>query len=143
MEPLEVRRTIGATPERLFEAWTEPAQLLAWWGPPGVACIDARVDLRVGGTYRIANRLPDGHVLWISGEFVVIDRPRKLVFTWSLEPAAAVSELVTVDFEQRGKGTEVVVRHERIPDEPTRDQHRQGWDGCLDGLDHYMQRTSG
>jgi len=142
MDVLEVRRTIRATPEQLFDAWTQPPHLLEWWGPPGIDCIDAQVDLRVGGNYRIANRLPDGRVLWISGEFGVIDRPRKLVYTWSLQAGTTVAEIVTVLFEPRGDRTEVVVRHERIPDLATRDVHRQGWEGCLDGLDHYAQRTS-
>jgi uncharacterized protein YndB with AHSA1/START domain len=67
MITLVVRRTIRATPERLFEAWTEPAQLRRWWGPQDVECLDAQVDLRVGGQYRIANRFPDGRIVWIAG----------------------------------------------------------------------------
>ncbi len=58
--PLVVRRTIKAGPERVFEAWTRPELLLAWWGPRPVRCSGAEVDLRVGGRYRIDNQLPDG-----------------------------------------------------------------------------------
>lgn len=66
---LVVRRTIHASAERLFEAWTQPICLKEWWGPDNVRCVDAEVDLRVGGGYRIANQFPDGKLVWIVGEF--------------------------------------------------------------------------
>ena len=53
---LVVRKWIRATPERSFDAWTTPLALRKWWGPEGVECTEAEVDLRVGGHYRIANR---------------------------------------------------------------------------------------
>src|SRR5262249_59705588 len=66
---LVVRRTIRATPERLFDAWTDPAQLVRWWGPKGVVCTHAEIDLCVGGRYRLAHRFPDGGGVWVTGEF--------------------------------------------------------------------------
>lgn len=134
MITLEVRRAIRATPQRLFEAWTQPALLRQWWGPKGVACIDAQIDLRVGGAYRIANRFPDNRVLWIAGEFEQIEPPSLLVYTWRVEPQTT-SERVTVRFEPRGEVTDVVVRHECIADTSARDQHERGWLDCLEGLE--------
>jgi uncharacterized protein YndB with AHSA1/START domain len=136
MLTLVVRKVIRASPERLFAAWTEPAQLRRWWGPAGVECTDAEVDLRVGGGYRIANRFADGRVVWIAGEFEVIEPPRRLVYSWRLEgqPGAAESERVTVRFDSHEAGTEVVVSHERIATTEDRDQHTAGWEGCLEGL---------
>jgi len=139
MVTLVVRKTIHATPGCLFAAWTEPAQLKEWWGPEGVACIDPEVDLRVGGRYRIGNRLPDGKVLWIAGEFEVVDPPYQLTYTWQLEGAPRASERVTVRFEPRGSATEVVVTHERIPNKAIREQHEYGWHGCLEGLAEYLE----
>jgi uncharacterized protein YndB with AHSA1/START domain len=136
---LSVRKTIRATPERLFEAWTHPDQLLNWWGPEGVTCIGAEIDLSVGGRYRIGNQMPDGSKLWITGEFEVIDPPRRLAYTWSLEGIAGPAERVTVRFEPLGGVTEVVVTHERIADEATRDQHERGWIGCLHGLARFVE----
>jgi len=139
MMTLVVRRTIRASAERLFTAWTDPAQLKLWWGPRGVQCTSAEVDLRLGGRYRIGNRFPDGKVLWITGEFETIEPPRKLVYSWSLEPATHDPERVTVQFEARGDATEVIVTHERIADEALRDMHQQGWMGCLEGLVDYLE----
>jgi uncharacterized protein YndB with AHSA1/START domain len=101
-----------------------------------VICCDAEVDLRVGGRYRIGNRLPDGTVVWITGEFEVVEPPSRLVYTWLVEGKSAPRDhsLVTVRFEARGDGTEVIIVHERIDSEETRRDHEGGWTGCLDGL---------
>ena len=136
---LIVRRTIRASAARLFEAWTQPAQLKQWWGPESVECVDAQVDLRVGGRYRIANRFPDGKILWIAGQFEVIEAPDRLVYTWALEPLSGAAERVTVRFVAQGQATEVIVTHEGIASAPARDRHEQGWRGCLDGLASHLQ----
>jgi uncharacterized protein YndB with AHSA1/START domain len=134
---LVVSRLIRATPERLFDAWTSAAELVKWWGPEAVTCVGAEVDLRVGGSYRIGNRFPDGTVLWIAGEFELIERPQRLAYTWRIEPAQGADERVLVTFTTRGADTEVSVRHERIGDEARRRRHEQGWHGCLAGLAQY------
>jgi uncharacterized protein YndB with AHSA1/START domain len=136
---LIVRRTIRASPERLFAAWTEPERIKTWWGPAHISCPAAEIDLRVGGRYRIANRMPDGSLLWIAGEFLRIEPPQMLVYSWRIEPDEHATERVTVRFEARGADTEVVVSHEHIADEKIRDQHAQGWEGCLDGLAQYCE----
>jgi uncharacterized protein YndB with AHSA1/START domain len=138
-----VRRVIAASPGRLFAAWTTAAQLQAWWGPRGVRCTGAQVDARVGGAYRIDNQLPDGAVLSIVGEFLVVDPPRELVFTWRLHPGDAGPEQVTVRFEPCATGTEVVVVHERIATPQARDQHADGWRGCLAGLEGHIGGSAG
>jgi uncharacterized protein YndB with AHSA1/START domain len=139
---LTVHRMIRATPERLFEAWTQPGQLKQWWGPETVTCIAAEVDLRVGGRYRLANQFPDGSVVWIIGEFQVIEAPYRLTYTWQIEESSGSSELVTVRFEPHGGEIEVTVTHTRILDRTTRDRHEQGWLGCLKGLVEYLSATA-
>jgi uncharacterized protein YndB with AHSA1/START domain len=135
---LVVRRTIRAPVERVFEAWTKADQIRRWWGPGPVTCLGAEVDLRVGGAYRIGNQLPDGTVMWITGVFELVSPPRELVYSWSTAPDAPSSERVTVRFEPREGATEVTIVHERIPNGTSRDQHQQGWFGCLDGLERYL-----
>ena len=139
---LVVRKTIPSTPERLFAAWTDPAELRRWWGPDGVTCIGSEIDLRVGGRYRIGNRLPDGTTLWIVGAFEAIERPRRLIYTWAIEGGAGAVERVTVDFAHQGSGTEVTVTHTRIETETLRRQHEHGWVGCLDGLARFVTSHS-
>jgi uncharacterized protein YndB with AHSA1/START domain len=139
MVTLVVRKTIRASAERLYTAWTDPTQVKRWWGPRGVQCTAAEIDLRIGGRYRIANQFPDGKILWITETFESIEAPHKLVYTWQLEAQTDTFERVTVQFEPRGDETEVIVTHELIPNETLRDMHQQGWIGCLDGLASYLE----
>ena len=104
----------------------------------GVQTCALPIYLRVGGAYRIANRLPDGTLLWIFGEFEVVDPPFRLVYTWRIDPSEPGSERVSVQFEPRGDATEVIVVHERIRDAAMRARHEQGWVGCLDNLANYQ-----
>ena len=84
---LVVERTIHASPERVFDAFTDPEQLRVWWWPEGFTCPAAEVDLRVGGRYRIEMRWPDAipeqarFSHYLGGEYYVIDRPRHLVMS--------------------------------------------------------------
>ena len=139
---LVVRRRVRASAARLFAAWTLPEQVERWWGPRPGTCIGADIDLRVGGRYRIAHRMPDGAVIYIGGVFRRIDPPRQLVYTWRREPGSGVEEQVTVRFEPMDGGTEVVVVHERIADQQSRDTHEAGWNGCLDGLEAFVRDES-
>jgi uncharacterized protein YndB with AHSA1/START domain len=142
-EDLVLRRTIRAPAVRLFAAWVEPARLMEWWGPaPDVKCIEAGIDLRVGGLYRIANRMPDGVIILLVGEFLVIELPRRLTYSWRVEPGGRSTERVTVRFEPRGlESTDVVIVHQSIPDRTLREKHELGWHGCLDGLAAYSTRA--
>ena len=112
---------------------------MKWWGPRGVTCIAADIDLRVGGHYRLGNALPDGTVLWITGRFEVIERPNLLVYTWTVETKTESDERVTVRFDEIDcNGTMLSLTHERIPTDALRDQHQTGWIGCLDGLAEHL-----
>lgn len=82
--------------------------------------------------------MPDGNILWIVGEFERIEVPHLLVFTWMLDVENSTTERVSVRFERHETGTEVVLTHEQISTPILREQHQQGWIGCLDGLSGYL-----
>lgn len=108
---------------------------MKWWGPPDTDCTEAQIDLRVGGQFRLANKLPDGQVVWIAGTYEEIDPPRRLRYTWLIESAPdGHASNVTISFEASNGGTDVVVSHENIENATLRDSHEGGWIGCLDGL---------
>jgi uncharacterized protein YndB with AHSA1/START domain len=143
---LVVRRFIAVGPDRLFRLWTRAESLQRWWGPAGVTCPFAEIDPRSGGAYTIDNLLPDGSVVRITGEFERVDPPTELVFSWRVQAPGApppVRQRVTVRFDAVEGGTDVVVRHQRIPDEATRANHEQGWIGCLEGLDRLAGTAPG
>jgi uncharacterized protein YndB with AHSA1/START domain len=127
----------------VFQAWIDPEQLLVWWGPSHVTCTHAEVDARPGGAYRLDNRLPDGSVLVIRGEFLHCEPPRRLEYTWSVTPGSSgTAERVRVDFNPHPEGTEVVVHHERIADPELARGHEEGWLGCLRGLSEFLGEGS-
>jgi uncharacterized protein YndB with AHSA1/START domain len=64
----------------------------------------------------------------------VIEPPSKLVYTWKWEESAMPDSTVTVEFHDRGKSTEVVLRHDGLVDPDSRARHEHGWNGCLDNL---------
>ena len=137
MQPTELnlRRVIRAPREAVFAAWTEPELLKRWWGPGPVTCPEAHVDLREGGAYRLANREPDGKIVWISGTFERVRAPEELVYTWRVGEADDEPTLVRVKFLPHAEGTELLLTHERFAVEAVRDMHLQGWGGCIDKLE--------
>lgn len=131
---LVVRRTIAATPETLFDAWTKPDLLMKWWGPKNVTCIAAEIDLEIGGIFNITNQLADGKIMIIHGVFEHIQRPVELIYSWNTDKSLGVEEKVTVWFKAKTNGTEVIVNHERISSDALHQSHELGWQGCLAGL---------
>ncbi len=135
---LIVRRVIKAQPDRVFNAWTNASILQLWWGPKGITCPEAEIDLEIGGVYKISNRLPDGSIVWIKGQFEEIIKNQKLVYSWWSSEHQIQKERVTVWFKKDKHGTEVVVSHERIATQGSVEDHTHGWLGCLEGLVEYF-----
>lgn len=132
---LRVRRTFQARPERVFRAWTEPAELKRWAGPGETEVAVVEVDLRVGGRYRINMQAPDGTPYHVVGTYREVDPPKKLVYTWFWETNPGMGEtVVTVEFRDLGTETEVVLTHELFPAEADRNTHETGWTACLEKL---------
>ena len=127
--PLVVRRTIAAGAEELFDAWLDPQALAIWMRPTGIRRTTATTDARVGGRYEIlmeGDQTTHPH----HGVYRLIDRPRRLVFTWISKATEGRETLVTVDFQPHGDLTEVVITHERLPDGASA-SHTEGWTSAL------------
>ncbi len=132
-EAVRLTRTINADRERVFRTWTDPAEMKRWAAPEGYEIPNVEVDLRVGGSYRIRMVNPEGQTYNVVGVYHEITSPTKLVYTWQWqEPEHDVGEtLVTVEFKDVGGATEIVLVHERMPNEEARNGHEQGWTSCL------------
>jgi uncharacterized protein YndB with AHSA1/START domain len=133
---LSVARVIHATPDRVFRAWTVPTELQRWSCPEGATVEDAAVDLKVGGSYTIVMRNAAGDTHTAVGTYREIDPPRRLVYTWNWrEPDHQVGEtVVTVEFNDLGGSTEVVLRHEGFPAPEATAAHEDGWTSCFGRL---------
>ncbi len=137
---MRITRTVPASPERVFAAFTEPELLQQWWGPAGFTLPQASVDLRVGGRYRFGMQPPQGDVMYLVGTFREIKRPDRLVYTWAWESAPEMETIVTVEFRDVEGDTEITVTQEPFPDDEARQQHRYGWEGGLDRLTEILRR---
>ena len=138
---LRLTRVVKGDPARVFRAWTEPEQMLEWACPEGLSVEAVEVDLRVGGRYRIAMKAPDGGTHTAVGEYRVVERPGRLVYTWNWadEGRDMGETVVTVEFRGRGDGTsEVVLTHEGFPGAEARDDHETGWTSCVRRLERLL-----
>jgi serine/threonine protein kinase len=135
---IRLEKHIPAPPEQVFATWTNPDQMADWYAPSDdFGPTTGEVDPRVGGQYRIGMLLPGRtDPRFVSGQYCRVDPPRTLSFTWAWEPHQAgwQETQVTVEFHPRGGGTDLVLTHERFRDEPDKNAHAQGWQGCLNRL---------
>ena len=123
--------TIAASPETVWEFFVDPQKATRWMG------IEAQLDARPGGAYRCVV-LP-GHVAL--GEFVELEKPHRLVFTWGWENQAENygvppgSSTIEVELTPDGDGTRVRFVHRDLPTPESVASHSHGWDHYLDRLE--------
>jgi uncharacterized protein YndB with AHSA1/START domain len=138
---LEIKRFINAPRDRVYAAWTDPAQLKEWFGPEDVQTLIFRADVRVGGRYRWDLRSPDGEEMTAFGEYRELVPGRKIVFTWKWdddENWAAQNSLVMVELSDHDRGTNVRLTHVQLTSEESRDRHNEGWNSLLDKLEKFV-----
>lgn len=143
-EVLVLRRTFAAAPKDVFQVWTTPEYMQRWFRPSkDFVHPFIEVDLRVGGQYRVAFESPEGRVDVVKGEFLKVDHPQKLVYSWSWEQPHEFEEIetqVTVDFFEKDGGTELVLTHERFTKAEMQERHMVGWTGALDLCEELMMQ---
>ena len=131
---VQVRRRVSAGAEEIFDLWTRPELMVRWMSPfPGAVDCRASCDPRPGGAFSLVMTSGESS-REVSGTYVEVDRPRKLVFTWSGPLTNHVNTLVTVELNPRGDETELVLTHERLPTPAICDGHTRGWGNILDHL---------
>src|SRR4051794_2960908 len=113
-ETLVVRRVIPAPRERVFAAWLDPARLSKWMRPGGVTGATVEVDPKVGGKFRIVMIEGPKHFEH-TGEYLVIEPPERLEFTWISDATDHRPTVVTIEFLEREAETELVLTHRRLP----------------------------
>jgi len=131
---LEVTHHVPFPPERVFDAWLDPKLLAKFMLPaPGMDEPKVSNDPRVGGKFLIVMRTPDAD-LPHEGEYLLIDRPNRLQFTW-ISAFTQDDSTVTLDFEARSGGTDVRLTHVRFPSEESLNNHKGGWGNILQAMD--------
>lgn len=133
---LELKCVLGAPRERIFRTLTEPAELAKWWGPQGFTTPDIDLDFRVGGHYRFGMQPPDGDLFHLSGEYLEIQPPSRLVYTfrWEEPDPDDRPTVVTLWLHDVGDATEVSLSQGEFATEARLELHRSGWTDSFDKL---------
>jgi uncharacterized protein YndB with AHSA1/START domain len=136
---VRIERTFAASAEDVFDAWTSPEVMRRWfhcahdWATP-----EAEVDLHVGGKVRVVMRKPDGTEVEAQGEYTLIDRPHRLVMTWSFDDDSSNEQLIELTFSESLGSTTVLLVNSGISTDERRDAQDWGWRGCLGELERML-----
>lgn len=138
---LTLTRVFKAPLERVYRAFTDPAELAKWYAPGDMTTTVNAFDLKVGGKFSVTMKglTPEGtdgtHTA--VGVFKEIVPNQKLVKSWAWEGADAMEgepTTITFVFKEVDGGTEVTLIHEGMPNAEATQNHTEGWVGCLDNL---------
>jgi uncharacterized protein YndB with AHSA1/START domain len=124
-----VTKVINASREELFEAFTNPEIMSKWFYPQEDMSVEVNNTFHVGGGYTLKMHGNNGVTYNHEGEYKEIVPPEKLVFTWNSD--VVQNTVVTVTFSEMETGTEVTISHDLLPEGGMTENHRKGWNGCL------------
>lgn len=125
---------VDAEPERAFAAFVDPTHLAAWFWPERLNT-RYETDAVTGGRYTILSETGD---MAVSGTYLEVTPPRRLVMTWTWDGETTSTE-VLVEIREAGDGSEVRVTHGGNPSVEGRAMHRQGWTDCLERLAAHLR----
>ena len=145
-----IKRVFDAPRRRVWQAWTEPEQMMRWWGPKGFTIPSCRMNVQVGGDYLYCMRSPDGNDVWGTGIYREVVEMEKIIMTDSFSdkkgnvvPASyyGMGEnwpeemLVTVTFEELEYcTTRLTLRHSGLPAGEMSEGNETGWNEMFDKL---------
>jgi uncharacterized protein YndB with AHSA1/START domain len=133
---LEMTHLLPAPPPAVFAAFTDPDELRKWWGPEGFSTLGLDFDPRVGNRYRIEMQPPEGGAFYLTGEFLAVEPPSRLAYTFAWEDPDPddVETEVQLAFEERGGSTELGLRQREFATEGRYSLHRDGWSESFEKL---------
>ena len=142
---LQLERLVDATPEEVFDAFTDPEAHREWYADGPDSEVESAVDLRVGGVWSTSFG-PRGSVPYREdNSFSVVERPGRLVYrsTFTMPDGSSFDTDLDVTFEPRDGKTLLTIRQSGFERESDRDDHQGGWPGFLDRLEQVVARRSG
>jgi uncharacterized protein YndB with AHSA1/START domain len=135
---------VAASPERVFRALSDPKELVEWWGSPETYRAHTyHSDFRVGGRWRVEGTSATGQPYSVSGEFLDISPPRRLVQTWTYDwEANHPPTRLTYVLDGIAGGTRVTVHHEGFLTREGCASHGSGWERVLQWLESYVEKPT-
>ncbi len=138
---LELTCTLDASRERIFTALTDPAELVKWWGPAGFTTPEIEIDLSIGGGYRLGMQPPDGELFYLVGEFLEIELPSRLAFSfrWEEPDPDDRETVVRVSLDAVADLTRLSLWHGAFATEARLALHKSGWTDSLQRLSELLE----
>ena len=138
---LELSWLLAAPPERVFRLLTEPQELAKWWGPSGFTTPEVEWRPRLGAAYRLGMQPPDGQLFHLTGEFVDVRPPSRLVFTFRWEEPDPDDQETTVALALAAidDATKLSLSHGDFATEARLALHRGGWTESMVKLRHLIE----
>ena len=132
---------IAAPPERVFRSLTDPVELAAWWGDATMyRTYDWLVDLRPGGTWSTQARGSDGSEGSVGGEYLEVDPPRLLVYTWRPSWDGFAESTVRCELRATATGTHIRITHSGFIDRATAAEGTgEGWKHVLEWAAKHLE----
>lgn len=142
---LRLSRVFNADQQTLFQAFTDPAILVRWWGPEGVTIPECHIDLQVGGRWRTCMQGANCEHNCVGGVYKEISPPDKLAFTWAWDTpdGPGTETLITLEFRDHPEGCEMLFTQEGFADGEIRDRHDMGWNSSFICLQDYLDEIAG
>jgi len=137
---LIITRDLKAPREKVFAAWTDPAQAARWWCPSDCTLVDCEMDVRTGGTWRRSMRVPDGSVITKYGIYREVEPPARLVFTYGTDYGNGTTDpetVVSLTLAAVPGGTRLTLWHTEFADVAVRDSHIGGWTTTMERLEAF------
>jgi uncharacterized protein YndB with AHSA1/START domain len=144
---IQVSRRFPWSCEEVFSAWLDPAKVGKWmFGPPlrEEKVLRMGLEARVGGHFSFVVER-EGKELDHKGEYLEIERPRRLVFTWGIRGMSESSaSRVTLEFREAAEGgCELRLSHALAPEwEDFAQRTKEGWEKILGSLERYLRMTA-
>ncbi len=154
---LVITRLIAAPRTLVFNAWSEPEQLVRWWGPKGFTTPVCTVDFRQGGAWHLCMRSPDGRDYWGKGIYREIVAPALIVSTdffsdeagnlvepthYGLSPDWPLETLMTIRFDEQAGNTKLTLRQSVPLSLAETIGAVEGWTQSFDRLDAEVARSA-
>jgi uncharacterized protein YndB with AHSA1/START domain len=133
---------IAAPPDRVFQALTDPHQLLQWWGQRDTYRTKRwDIDLHPGGKWTASGVGADGKEFAVHGEYIELDPPRLIVYTWNATWTGDLKTTVRWELAPSAGGTLVKIRHSGFATMPEQAKnHSQGWTRVIAWMKAFVEK---
>ncbi len=134
---LVIKKRFPCSPERLWQAFTDPKDIAMWYGPEGFTTEIKKMEIREGGEYQLVMRSPKGDLHPLRGKFLKLESPKKLVAIWQWETEDAVmgtETILTIEIAGEKNSSELTLTHD-LKNLESKKLHDVGWNSSLEKLE--------